>query len=440
MTIAPKALKNLTLRRSFSWTFLGNGVYAACQWGILVLLAKLGSPEMVGQFTLGLAVVAPIVLLSELHLRAVQATDANQQYEFADYLGLRIMTSAIALLVILLVAGTGSFSWQSRWVIGFIGLAKGFEAISDVLYGFLQQYERMDWVARSLLWKGPCSLIAVGISLWLTQNTAIAALSLALVWGGLLLFHDIPSSATLLARVQPQSESAQRRGQFFCCGLPSTWHIPTLTRLLRLSLPLGLVMMMISLNSNIPRYFIEAHLGDRALGIFAALSYLMVVTGMIVDALGESMSPRLAKYYAAGQRRDFQTLLCQILAMSLGLGLLGIVVAAVGGKALLNLIYQAEYAEQSHLFVWLMVVAALGNVASILGFAMTAARIFKLQTILFGMTTLVSAIGCFLFLPPLGLFGVVMALLGAAILQLVISAGVVLYSLYRLPSRSIQSD
>jgi hypothetical protein len=53
---------------------------------------------------------------------------------------------------------------------------------------------------------------------------------------------------------------------------------------------------------------------------------------------------------------------------------------------------------------------------------------------------LVSAIGCFLFLPPLGLFGVVMALLGAAILQLVISAGVVLYSLYRLPSRSIQSD
>ena len=48
--------KPLTLRRNFSWTFAGNAVYAACQWGMLVVLAKLGSPEMIGQFTLGLAV------------------------------------------------------------------------------------------------------------------------------------------------------------------------------------------------------------------------------------------------------------------------------------------------------------------------------------------------------------------------------------------------
>jgi hypothetical protein len=80
-----------------------------------------------------------------------------------------------------------------------------------------------------------------------------------------------------------------------------------------------------------------------------------------------------------------------------------------------------------------MVVAAVNNVASILGFAMTAARIFKVQTILFGITTITAAIGCFLFLPPLGLFGVVMALLGSVILQLVISITIVLYSLYRLP-------
>jgi hypothetical protein len=48
----------LSLRKNFSWTFVGNVVYAACQWGILVALAKLGTPEMVGQFTLGLAVAA----------------------------------------------------------------------------------------------------------------------------------------------------------------------------------------------------------------------------------------------------------------------------------------------------------------------------------------------------------------------------------------------
>jgi hypothetical protein len=32
--------KPLTLRRNFSWTFLGNAVYAACQWGMMIAIAK----------------------------------------------------------------------------------------------------------------------------------------------------------------------------------------------------------------------------------------------------------------------------------------------------------------------------------------------------------------------------------------------------------------
>ncbi|MGI8856402.1 MAG: hypothetical protein ACR2JW_11675, partial [Thermomicrobiales bacterium] len=53
-----------SLRANFSWTFVGNVVYAACQWGMLVVLAKLGSPEVVGQFALGLAITAPVIMLT----------------------------------------------------------------------------------------------------------------------------------------------------------------------------------------------------------------------------------------------------------------------------------------------------------------------------------------------------------------------------------------
>jgi hypothetical protein len=38
-----------SLRWNFSWTFVGNIIYSACQWGMLVVLAKIGNPEMVGQ-------------------------------------------------------------------------------------------------------------------------------------------------------------------------------------------------------------------------------------------------------------------------------------------------------------------------------------------------------------------------------------------------------
>jgi hypothetical protein len=42
--------KALSLRLNFSWALAGNIIYAACQWGMLSVLAKLGSPEMVGLF------------------------------------------------------------------------------------------------------------------------------------------------------------------------------------------------------------------------------------------------------------------------------------------------------------------------------------------------------------------------------------------------------
>src|SRR5438067_13811448 len=77
-----------SLRVNFSWTMAGNLVYAASQWGILVVLARMGKPEAVGQFSLGLAITAPIMLFAGLQLRAVQATDARHLFQFADYAGL----------------------------------------------------------------------------------------------------------------------------------------------------------------------------------------------------------------------------------------------------------------------------------------------------------------------------------------------------------------
>ena len=136
--------KPLSLRRNFSWTFIGNAVYAASQWGMLVVLAKLGSPEMVGQFTLGLAVTAPIVMLTNLQLDIVQATDAKKQYAFSDYLGLRLIGTTIALVAIAMVTLWTGYSLQTSLVILLVGLAKAFESVSDIFHGLIQQHERID--------------------------------------------------------------------------------------------------------------------------------------------------------------------------------------------------------------------------------------------------------------------------------------------------------
>ena len=307
---AKPAPRPLSLRSNFSWTFAGNVVYAGCQWGMLMVLAKLGSPERVGQFALGLAVTAPVIMFTNLQLRAIQATDARREYRFGHYLALRLATTALALLVIAGIAC--GYRLETALVILAVGLAKAFESLSDVVYGLLQAHERMDRIALSMMIKGPLSLVALGMVVYLTASIAWGALALAGVWGLLLIAYDIPNGIRLLDQGEPSAPC---------------WDLPALARLAWLALPLGIVMMLISLNANIPRYFIEHYWGERELGIFAALAYLMVAGNTVVGALGQSASPRLARYYAEGNGRAFRRLLVKLVGLGAGMGLVGLLVA-----------------------------------------------------------------------------------------------------------------
>lgn len=259
-------IKPLSLRHNFSWTFIGNAIYAACQWGMLVVLAKLGSPEMLGQFTLGLAITAPVIMFTNLQLRIIQATDAKRQYLFGDYLALRLIFTGLALFLIVGVTFTAGYRWETSLIILLIGLAKAFESISDIFYGLIQQHERMDRIAISMTIKGLLSLCFLSLGVYITGNALWGTIGLAVAWAIVLVSYDIQSGALMLKGLPKtlQSEISGIRDLFVV--IKPRWHLETQRQLIALSLPLGIVMMLISLNSNIPRYFIERYLGERELG------------------------------------------------------------------------------------------------------------------------------------------------------------------------------
>ena len=417
-------IKPLTLRRNFSWTFAGNIVYAASQWGVLVVLAKLGSPEIVGQFTLGLAVTAPVFMFTNLQLRAVQATDARQEYLFSDYLALRLIGTGLALLAIATITIAAGYRLETSLVILCMAIAKAFESISDVFFGLIQQHERMDRIAVSLIIKGPLSLLLLGMGIYLTGSVLGGVVGLALAWAFVLVGYDIRIGASIL-KALPLTSPVPLRPRF-------SWKI--LSKLVWLALPLGFVMMLISLNTNIPRYFIERYLGERELGIFAAMAYLMVAGDMVVSALAQSATPRLAKYYATGNRAAFFTLLLKLTGIAALPGLGGVAVALVAGKQILTLLYKPEYAQYADVFVLLMVAAGINYTFAFLGYGRTAARYFLIQVPLSFLVTSASAIACFWSIPNIGLRGAALALIVAAIVEAASNFGVILHALHRLNS------
>jgi O-antigen/teichoic acid export membrane protein len=400
-------------------------IYAVCQWGMLVVLAKLGTPETVGQFALGLAVTAPVIMLANLGLRSVQATDARQIYTFGHYLGLRLVSVILALIVIILIAAFPNYPTSTALVVITIGLAKVCEAISNIYYGLFQQHERMDRVALSKIIKGLTSLVALGLGMWLTGEVFWATVGLAATWAALLLMFDMRSGRWILER---------RYGEHTSDGksrLRPNFDIQHLLTLAWMALPLGIVLMLISLNTNIPRYFIEHQLGAHELGIYAALAYLIVAGNMIIDALGQSASPRLARYYAAGQRKKYQELILKLNGMALGIGILAVLGTLMLGQQIVTLLYDAEY-TQPGLLVLLMVVATVSYVAAFLGHGVTAARYFRVQLPILIGTVASTTIASSLLIPHWGLHGAALALLIGTCVRCIGYAGVLVYAIQRI--------
>ena len=393
-----------SLRSNFSWTLAGNAVYAGSQWGILVVFAKLGSPEAVGVFSLGLAITAPIMLFAGLQLRAVQATDARRTVPFADYAGTRTLTTGAAVLLICAI-GVAGYRGATAATVAALALSKGIESLSDIVYGLWQLQERMDLVAQSLMLRSGLSLAAAALCFVLWHTVWAAVCGMAAAWAGVFAFFDL-------------------RRAVGADGIMTRYHGAAIKRLLRIAFPLGIVTMLVSFNSNVPRYLIGGMRGVHQLGIFSALSYTLIAGATVVNALGQSATPRLAAYWAHGRRREFGRLVNQLLALGLLLGTAGIVVAVVAGGPILKLLYGAEYAKNTELFVWLMIAAAFNYLTSFAGYSLTAARYFRCQLPLFGCTTALTLALCAWLVNANGPRGAAQAMAAAGAIQLLAILGI----------------
>lgn len=388
-----------------------------------MILAKLAAPDKVGQFALGLAVTAPVVMFSNLKLRTVQATDAQKDFAFADYIGHRSLAAVFALAIITTVVLFAGYRMETALVILAVGAAKIVESFSDIFYGLLQSRERMDRVGKSLLIRGPLSLVGIGVGMYVTGSVFWAAVGLFVVWLFTLLVYDIPSGR-FLQRLNLQHGNADN------LILKPRWEWSTLGRLSWVALPLGVAMMLLSLYTNIPRYFIEHHQGEHALGIFAAMAYIMVAGLTVVHALGQSVTPRLARYYLSGERRAFYGMLVKLAGFGALLGVAGLLVAAWLGREVLILLYSPAYAEHLDVFMWLMAAAGISYVANFLGFGVTATRAFHRQIVPFMIVVLVTLLCSWVLIPEYGLRGAAWALGIANIVNCALFA-YVLYSLER---------
>jgi len=384
-----------SLRSNFAWTLAGNVVYAGCQWGMLSCLAKLGNPTIVGQFTLGLAISAPVFMFTNLQLRAVQATDVNAESSFAHYFTLRFLATVLGMLAVLALLPFSASSGAVRAVILLVSLSKCLECMSDVTAGLLQREEQLKRVAISLMIRGVISVVVFSSAFALTRNLVLSIIGMCAVWACVLLFYDLPN--------------VRRFGRFHNSFFHFDRH--ELSRLAFLGLPLGWVATCASLKANIPRYFLQHDRGLSEQGIYASLAYLVIAINPLVSALTVAVTTRLANLYAQKNSRLFVRILTQFSLSGCVFILVGVPLALLLGRSLISLVYNSEYAAYVTLLALLVCVAGLSTISSFIFCGLTAARSFRSQVPIYVIAIIIATIASAQLIPTHGLNGAGTALL-----------------------------
>jgi O-antigen/teichoic acid export membrane protein len=377
-----------SVRGNFIWTSAGNAVYAACQWGMVSVLAKLGSAEIVGEYALGVAIATPVLMLAQLNLRSVLATDVVREHRFRDYRNLRAVSLVLALLAVAVIAFSGHRGAEA-FVIVLVGMALALEWASDVYHGLLQQQDHMERIAVSMAARGVLSLATLAVVL-VSTGSLIAALSGVLI-ARLAVLVLFDSTFATWDCAEPRAPE------------PAGMRQPL--RILYTAFPLGVVLMLGSLTINIPRYFIAQEMGTHALGIYSAIASITMAGNLLVNALGQAATPRLARLYSEANRAGVKRLSLQLCALGIVLGGCGWAVCALIGRRVLALCFGPEYAAHNDLLMMLALSAAAAFVASLLGYAITACRRFREQMPLQLASVMATAAGCFLLIPRFGLIG-----------------------------------
>ena len=381
-----------------SWSVLGQATSAISQWGILVIFVKYLDPDSVGQFAFALALAGPLFAFSNLQLSSILASDQSGEYAPSTYIMLRALTSLTAFLSLLVLIMVGSLGPTLGRAVLLIGLLKLCDSASDLMYGFLQQHERIDQVGLLQTLRGGVALAGVWWTVSLTHYVVPALVVLLICQVLLTTLVDFRVLRSQLATLDVLRALNPLHVEWRACR-----------RLLQTAFPMGLVIGLNTLNFNLPRYWIISSLGDAAVGVYAALSYVITGGNMAIGAIGQAAVPRLSRLYRS-DRGGFHRLLTRLSIPAMAAGLGGIAAAILASDHILTALYNTSFIPHRQTFIWIMVGAAILYVISLSGCALTAARVFSGQAWITLAATGSTAVACHVLIPSYGLVGAAIAM------------------------------
>lgn len=156
------------------WNMVGSLSTAAISVLLLLVVSRFLGNKEADTFSFAYSLGHLFVIIGLFQVRNYQATDVLPKYNFKTYFFVRVITTALMILVILGYLLWNNYDSEKSKIIFLISLTRLIDALSDVFQGFFQQQERLDIAGKSLFYRNCFHILGFTIVLWFSYNLVIA--------------------------------------------------------------------------------------------------------------------------------------------------------------------------------------------------------------------------------------------------------------------------
>ena len=301
-------------KKNIIWNMIGSFLYAFASMVLSIAVVQLAGEDAGGVFTFAFTTFGQHMFMAAYFgIRPFQITDTGEKYSFGDYLGLRLITCGLAVLVGFGYVAVSGYTFWKAAIVFLMVVYKVIDALADTYEAEFQRGGRLYLTGKSNAFRTILSVTCFLGSLAVTGDLLTAS-----VWAvgaqiaGFLLFD------VCVIRELPNVNWKSERGKKFQLFKDNT--------LLFFSVVLDFYIFSAS------KYAIETHMADRDLAVYGAIFMPTNVINLVAGFVIRPYLTRLAVDWETGHLRGFKKTIA-----NLALIIAALTVLAVGGAWFLGI-------------------------------------------------------------------------------------------------------
>lgn len=203
--------------KPFFWNIVGSVTNATLTMLITIVATRVAGVEEGGVLGVAIGLGQIFATCANYVVRAYQSTDLKEQFRFADYLGLRILTCLFTIIVCAWYVFGMKYTGAKASVVYAICIFKISDAFADVFHGYFQQHGHLEYAGQAVTLRIISVELVYSLTLILTHDPVLAAWMMPVVSILCLILFEISRIRRFVDRVRPIFKPAVFRKMLIAC-------------------------------------------------------------------------------------------------------------------------------------------------------------------------------------------------------------------------------